>query len=110
MLALGEFEGREQFENHEDTVLIYCFFILATFFTQITFLNMIISIMSDVYDEVNESQHIFSLQIKLEMVADYACIIKDNNSRGDPSSQGEQGNYLFVVTPVEEDGSNSESW
>ena len=44
------------------------------------------------------------------MVADYACIIKDNNSRGDPSSQGEQGNYLFVVTPVEEDGSNSESW
>ena len=75
LLALGEFEGRDNFNDHPDTVLIYLFFIIATFLTQITFVNMIIAVMSDVYDEVREGQHICSLQIKLEMVADYACIV-----------------------------------
>ena len=54
LLALGSFDQLNNFAGHEDSVLIYIFFVIATFFTQITFLNMIISIMGDVYDEVRE--------------------------------------------------------
>ena len=54
LLALGSFDQLNNFAGHEASVLIYIFFVIATFFTQITFLNMIISIMGDVYDEVRE--------------------------------------------------------
>ena len=78
---------------------------LATFFTQITFLNMIISIMSDVYEEVKQGENIFSLQIKLQMVADYSPIIKNVK---DPFLDGRR--YLYVVTPNEEVHDADEDW
>ena len=40
---------------------------------------MIIAIMSDVFDEVREGHKTFSLQIKLEMVAEYAWIVHDES-------------------------------
>ena len=95
MLSLGEHVRIEEFEGHTDTVIIYVFFVLATFFTEITFLNMIIAIMSDVYDRLRETKHIQALQVKLEMVSDYAGLIQDEERKQDDQV------FLFVVTPRE---------
>ena len=52
LLSLGEFGPfDEAFEGKQQT-LCYVFFLLSTFFTQITALNMIIAIMSQTYDDV----------------------------------------------------------
>ena len=75
LLSLGEHVRIEEFESHNDTIIIYIFFIMATFFTEITFLNMIIAIMGDVYDRLRETKQIQALQVKLEMVSDYAGLI-----------------------------------
>ena len=56
LLSLGEHVRMEEFEGHSDTILIYIFFVLATFFTEITFLNMIIAIMGDVYERLRETK------------------------------------------------------
>ena len=51
LLSLGEFASLESLGNgapYEKLVVI--FFIMATFFTQITLLNMLIAIMGDSFD------------------------------------------------------------
>jgi len=51
MLMLGEF-NMDGFENHANHAICYSVFILSTFITQITFLNMLIAIMGDTFDRV----------------------------------------------------------
>ena len=51
LLALGEFDI-DNYLAHPNTILCFTFFILATAFTQITMLNMLIAIMSDTFDKV----------------------------------------------------------
>ena len=45
---MDNFEGNNQF-------LIYVLFILATFLTQVTILNMLVAIMGNTFDNVKES-------------------------------------------------------
>ena len=51
LLMLGEFD-LDGFENHANLTICYMIFILSTFITQITFLNMLIAIMGDTFDRV----------------------------------------------------------
>ena len=51
LLMLGEFD-LDGFENHANLAICYMIFILSTFITQITFLNMLIAIMGDTFDRV----------------------------------------------------------
>ena len=51
LLILGEF-NMEGFENHVNLAICYLIFVLSTFITQITFLNMLIAIMGDTFDRV----------------------------------------------------------
>ena len=51
MLMLGEFV-LDGFANHGFLAICYLIFILSTFITQITFLNMLIAIMGDTFDRV----------------------------------------------------------
>lgn len=53
-LALGEFT-MDGFDAHPEMMLCYTFFLLATFATQITFLNMLVAIMGDTYGRVVEN-------------------------------------------------------
>ena len=52
LLSLGEF-GIDNFEG-ENQLFIYILFILATFMTQVTVLNMLIAIMGNTFDCVKE--------------------------------------------------------
>ena len=51
MLMLGEFR-MDGFRNHGNLGICYMIFLLSTFITQITFLNMLIAIMGDTFDRV----------------------------------------------------------
>ena len=53
LLSLGEF-GLDNFEGNNQ-FLIFSFFILATFLTQVTVLNMLIAIMGNTFDSVKEA-------------------------------------------------------
>jgi len=53
MLSLGEF-GMDGFDDHPQMLLCYLIFIAATFLTQITFLNMLVALMSDTFERVIE--------------------------------------------------------
>ena len=95
------------FDDHPEMALVYFFFTLATFFTQITFLNMLIAIMGDTFGRVIENKANFGLQTKLQIMGDYTAVIDKNNSlkarccRGKQEDDDDQDkfNYLFVVKP-----------
>ena len=56
LLSLGEFMDMSDHYEGKQTVLCYIFFILATFFTAVTVLNMLIAIMGKTYDDVYEQK------------------------------------------------------
>lgn len=57
-------------------------------------LNMLIAIMGDTFGRVIESKDRFSLQTKLEIMADYQSIIKEKNF-----GNADNEVYMFVVQP-----------
>ena len=74
LLMLGEFD-LDGFENHAYLAICYFIFILSTFITQITFLNMLIAIMGDTFDRVISQRPTYSLKNKLKLMADMQSII-----------------------------------
>ena len=55
MMSLGEFT-MDGFGDHPTMIICYIFFILATFAVQLTFLNMLIAIMGNVFDNLEEKR------------------------------------------------------
>ena len=53
LLSLGEF-ATDNFEGKQQDMMAWFIFFASTFITQITFLNMLIAVMSDTYDQVKE--------------------------------------------------------
>lgn len=78
MLSLGEFTI-DAFDDNPQTYLCYIFFLVATFLTQITFLNMLITLMGDTFGRVYESKNQFATMTKLEIMADYTAMIAEVN-------------------------------
>lgn len=69
------------FDDHPSMVLCYLFFTVATFITQITFLNMLIAIMGDTFGRVFENRAQFGLMTKLDIMGDYTVVIEDKNQK-----------------------------
>ena len=76
----------------------------ATFFTQLTMLNMLIAIMGDTFDYATENKEINATKTKLKLLNDYAV-----NVRHAPSEQDKKERFLIVVEtePDEEERSPS---
>ena len=91
MLALGDFDYGN-FESGPQTYLCYLLFLSATFFTQITFLNMLIALMGDTFAKVMEQKEQFGLQTKLQIMSDYTALVLDSQQDQDPEC------YMFVIT------------
>ena len=53
ILTIGDYDT-EAFRMEGGDIIIWCLFIMATFITQITFLNLLIAIMGDTFDRVSE--------------------------------------------------------
>ena len=77
----------------------------ATFFTQLTMLNMLIAIMGDTFDYATENKEINATKTKLKLLDDYAV-----NLRLVPTEQDKKLRFLIVVTPEVDDEEDSEAW
>ena len=70
LTALGEFYT-DSYIEHDLAPFVWTLFIMATFFTQITMLNMLIAIMGDTFDKVTENRQTFTTRTKLSILGDY---------------------------------------
>ena len=102
MLSLGEFT-MDGFDDHPQMLLAYLFFVLATFFTSITFLNMLVAIMGDTFGRVFENRAQFGLMTKLSIMGDYTVVIEDGTPKQDKK------NYLFIVRPKSDGNDENDS-
>ena len=64
LLSLGEFATMDNF-NAEQSQLVLLFFVMATIYTQITMLNMIIAIVGDSFDRAMENKVLFDTEPRL---------------------------------------------
>lgn len=94
-LGLGEF-AYDTFEASPDRALVWIYFLVATFLTNLTFLNMLIAIMGDTYGRVMESAETEGLRERTHIYADFLWVISLDKTYDNKK-------YLYIVTPVEED-------
>ena len=66
---------------------------LATFFIQITFMNMLIAVMSNIFDQVMATEEQSRMKARLELLQDLEGVLKFFR-RGDKKK-----NYLLIVKP-----------
>ena len=95
MLGLGEF-NYDGWSEHTGNWIIWVYFILATFFTQILFFNMLIAIMGETYGRVTEAKERAALMERTHLYADWLWAIKLTDK-----IQGQR--YLYVVRPNSSD-------
>ena len=80
LLALGEFDSLETFGGKYDSIIILLF-VLATFCTCVTALNMIIAIMSDTFTSVSDHREQHKREMKLELLSDYTLLVRNITAR-----------------------------
>ena len=101
MVALGEFHT-ESYLRNEYMPIVWILFIMATFFTQITMLNMLIAIMGDTFDKVTENKKTFTTRTKLQILGDYT---------GNFLKQEKKNMFLFSIEVDQEDQEDGfETW
>ena len=79
-------------------MLFEILFLLATFFTAVTALNMLIAIMGDTFEKVLDGYEHHSREMKLKILKDYMHNIEKENEQ--------KSNFIVLVTPaqaIEED-------
>ena len=89
--AIGDYEV-DGFKQEGGDVIIWILFIMATFISQVTFLNMLIAIMGDTFDRVSEVKEQSALAEKINILADYVTIVR--------KSTVDLDKFLYAVTPA----------
>ena len=102
-LSLGEFSF-DNFADNPQSGICYFFFLLSTFLTQITMLNMLIAIMGDTYSRIMENKDVNGTMTKLELMADAIHAIKTETDGKDDNR------FLFVVKPDENANDEDGDW
>ena len=105
---IGEY-NTAGFEKHSSPALCYALFIITVIISRITFLNMLIAIMSDTFEKVIEQWPTFSLKNKLMILAAMESMIRSKEADDDAKV------FLYVITPVSSDqdegiDSQSDDW
>lgn len=106
-LALGEF-NYDNFTSGPQMVLCYIFFILATFITQLTMLNMLIAIMGDTFSRVYENKEVNATKTKITLMSDLAAMVADD--KVDENKKEEENVFLFVVSPDDDSAEGGDEW
>ena len=101
--ALAGFES-ENYANGGDLFFCIVFFMLATLFTQLTMLNMIIAFMGDTFERISENKDVYAAKGKLELLADYDFLLKGG------SDANKEKNFLYVVRPDGDEESDISTW
>ena len=97
MLSLGEF-AIDNYDDQPQVYLCYILFLSATFFTQITFLNMLIAVMGDTYGKIMESFETYALQTQRSIMNDYTAMIDD------PVDMSDFRPFMIVISQKVEGG------
>ena len=97
----------ESFTGGPQTAICVIFFILATLFTQITMLNMLIAIMGDTFERIVENKAVFATKTKLELLGENTFCLRQQNSKKMPI---EKDIFLYAVSPVIDDANELEQW
>ena len=71
--------------------MLFIFFVLATFFSQITMLNLLIAIMGDTFDRITQDRELNATQTKLELMSELY------QSLGEISTEQETKNFMFIA-------------
>ena len=104
--VLAGFEPKSFYETQPMmSVMTITIFLCATFFTQITMLNMLIAIMGDTFGKITDQRTLYATRTKLALLADYAA-----NIRTAPKPDDLAKKFLFVVEPEAEEEGFDESW
>ena len=83
------------YSRNQSSRLLWIYFVLATFLTNVMFLNMLIAIMSDTFARITENKAKYALKERTELYADYIFAVKLDAALT-------KYRYLFVVTPLDE--------
>ena len=102
-MALGEFQ-LDEFQDGPQTGLCYIFFVMATFISLVTMLNMLIAIMGDTFEHSIENQDLNSIKTKIEVMSELADSIHDDSDLSDDKR------FLFVVSPDEVEQDSTLTW
>ena len=84
-LSLGEYQLESYEEAESRRLMLYVLFFASTFLIQIMFLNMLIAIMGDAFDQATESRDNNATITKVRIMGDYIDLI----ARDDESEQEE---------------------
>ena len=93
-LALGEFH-LENFSDHPHAFLVYFFFVMATLFTQVTILNMVIAIMGDTFGKVMDNKVVYATETKMRLLGDYTGKFGTTNSK---AIHAKEKLFMYVVS------------
>lgn len=92
---MGEFNV-DPYPEHPAKVLNFIYFIFATLFTQIVFMNMLIAIMGETYGRVSEAAENSEIMERTHLYADFMwAITLTKELRGK--------RYLYVVKPIKDE-------
>ena len=89
-LSLGEYQLESYEEAESRRLMLYVLFFASTFLIQIMFLNMLIAIMGDAFDQATENRENNATITKVRIMGDYIDLI----ARDDESEQEEDGDKL----------------
>ena len=83
-----------EYSVHPAKYLAWVYFMMATLFTQIMFLNMLIAIMGQTFGRVNEAKERNQLKERTSIYADFLWMIELTQELKDMR-------YLYVVRPIQ---------
>ena len=93
ILAVGDYDT-EGFENKGEVnkVVLWVVWFSATFLLQVTFMNMLIAIMGNTFEEVWDKKHQSAIEERIVLLNDFRLFLDEFDL-----NMGAQ--YLFVIKP-----------
>ena len=88
-------------EGSPNLVIVIALFIVATFLTQITILNMLIAIMGDTFGKVTEIKEQAGLKEKINILADFVWLIPNEKV---------EFRYVYSMKPRTQTEEESNGW
>ena len=96
LVGLGQFDSVEVFYG-ENVYTVWTIFVLATLFTNVIFINMLVAIMSRTFNKTITNTHV-SLKEQIEILSDWSWVV----NLGWRFRTVEKVSYMFSVVPVDE--------
>ena len=102
---MGDYQLLNYRKSENEQVWLYLFFFMSSFLIQVIFLNMLIAIMSDAFDQATESREVKARLTKIKIMSDYIHLIDLNDDKDEDIDDDEADDEEKEV-PKKPDGEN----